>query len=68
METQIKSYVEDFEHGMNVNTLVCRVAECLWKNHMVRTAQRLTQMGDIPALKKIYALIGEEFTSPFSVA
>lgn len=61
MEKQIKSYVEDFEHGMNVEYLVRRTAAVLWRNHMARTAERLTRMSEIPALRKIYAMIGKDF-------
>lgn len=66
MEKTIKSYVENFEHGWEPETLINSVAECLWRNHMVRTAERLTKMGEIPALKKIYGMIGETFTPAYA--
>lgn len=62
MEKAIKSYVEDFEHdGMDFSFLVSRVAEYLASCHMVRTAERLTKMGELPALRKIYGMIGKSF-------
>lgn len=58
MEKTIKSYVENFEHGWSCETLIEHVVALLQKNHMVRTAERLTKMGTIPALLKIYNMIG----------